>query len=116
MTGVQTCALPILFQVIEKACATSAKYFLFEPNDPYTRLQIRNMIEPFLRDVKGRRGVYDYKVICNETNNTNERIDRNELWVDIMIQPTRTAEFIVLRFTATKTGASFQEVANSLNG
>jgi len=100
-----------LFIVLEKSIATAAKYFLFEPNDEITRSQLTNMVEPFLRDVKARRGVYDYRVICDETNNTPERIDRNELWATFLIKPTRTAEFIVLQFVALKTGASFEETA-----
>ena len=68
------------------------------------------MIDPFLRDVKSRRGVYDYMVVCDTRNNTPERIDRNELWVDIYIKPVRSAEFIVLNMIATKTGASFTEL------
>ena len=100
-----------LFMILEKAISTATKYFLFEPNDDLTRLLLVNMIDPFLRDVKARRGVYDFLVICDETNNTAERIDRNELWCDIYIKPTRAAEFIVLNFIATKTGASFTEIA-----
>ena len=103
-----------LFIVLEKAISTAAKYFLFEPNDKFTRLQLTNMIEPFLRDVKARRGVYDYKVICDDSNNTPERIDRNELWCTILIKPTRTAEFIVLQFVSLKTGASFEESASAV--
>jgi phage tail sheath protein FI len=72
------------------------------------------MIDPFLRDVKARRGVYEFKVICDETNNTPERIDRNELWATIFIKPTRAAEFIVLQFVALKTGASFEESAQQV--
>lgn len=104
-----------LFIVLEKAISTAAKYFLFEPNDEITRAQLKSMVEPFLRDVKARRGVYDYKVICDETNNTPERIDRNELWATILIKPTRVAEFIVLQFVALKTGASFEESAAQVN-
>jgi len=100
-----------LFMVLEKAISTAARYFLFEPNDDISRLLLINMIDPFLRDVKARRGVYDYILVCNETNNTPERIDRSELWCDIYIKPTRAAEFIVLNFIATKTGASFSELA-----
>jgi len=100
-----------LFMVLEKAISTATKYFLFEPNDDLTRLLLVNMIDPFLRDVKARRGVYDYLIICDTTNNTPERIDRNELWCDIYIKPTKAAEFIVLNFVATKTGASFTEIA-----
>lgn len=100
-----------LFIVLEKAISTAAKYFLFEPNDDLTRMILVNMIDPFLRDVRARRGVYDYMVVCDSTNNSPERIDRNELWCDIYIKPTRAAEYIVLNFIATKTGASFTEIA-----
>jgi len=100
-----------LFIVLEKALSTSAKYFLFEPNTSFTRLALRNMIEPYLREVKGRQGIYDFLVVCDETNNTSERIDREELWVDIYIKPVRAAEFIQLNMIATKTGASFTEIA-----
>jgi phage tail sheath protein FI len=98
-----------LFLTIEKAISESSKYFVFQPNDRFTRRQLIAMIDPYLADVKARRGVYDFAVICDETNNSNERIDRNELWVDIYIQPTRAAEMIQLTFIATKTGASFTE-------
>jgi phage tail sheath protein FI len=103
-----------LFMVLEKAISTAAKYFLFEPNDTATRVLLVAMIEPFLRDVQSRRGIFDFKVICDDSNNTPERIDRNELWCDILIKPTRTAEFIVLNFVATKTGASFEEAAQAI--
>ncbi|KFZ26481.1 MAG: Phage tail sheath protein [Candidatus Izimaplasma bacterium HR2] len=103
-----------LFIVLEKAISTSAKYFLFEPNDEVSRNLLVNMINPFLRDIQSRRGVYNFKVICDDTNNTPERIDRNELWCDILIKPTRTAEYIVLNFVATKTGASFEEAASAV--
>ena len=99
-----------LFMILAKAISTALKYFLFEPNDSFTRLQIINMIEPFLRDVQARRGIYEYMVVCDSRNNTAERIDRNELWCDIYIKPTRAAEFIVLNLIATKTGASFTEL------
>jgi phage tail sheath protein FI len=99
-----------LFIIIGKAISTALKYFLFEPNDSFTRLAIINMIDPFLRDVVSRRGIFDYLIVCDERNNTPERIDRNELWCDIYIKPTRAAEFIVLNLIATKTGASFTEL------
>lgn len=99
-----------LFMVLEKAISTAVKYFLFEPNDEFTRLALINMIEPYLRDVQARRGLYDYEVVCDSRNNTPERIDRNELWCDIYLKPVRAAEFIVLNFIATKTGASFEEI------
>lgn len=100
-----------LFMVLEKAIATASRYFLFEPNDDISRLLLINMIDPFLRDVKARRGIYDYALVCDSSNNTPERIDRGELWCDIYIKPTRAAEFIVLNFIATKTGTSFSEIA-----
>lgn len=99
-----------LFLVLEKAISTATKYFLFEPNDDVTRAQLVNMIDPFLRDTQSRRGIYEYLVVCDTTNNTDQRIDRNELWADIYIKPTRASEFIVLNFIATKTGASFAEI------
>lgn len=102
-----------LFIIIGKAISTALKYFLFEPNDTFTRLAIINMIDPFLRDVVARRGIFDYMIVCDQRNNTAERIDRNELWCDIYIKPTRTAEFIVLNLIATKTGASFTELVAS---
>ena len=98
-----------LFITIEKAIATASKYYLFEPNSAIVRHRLVNMIEPFLRDVKAREGVYDFQVVCDETNNTPERIDRNELWCDIKIKATRTSEFIVLNFISLKTGANFNE-------
>ncbi len=103
-----------LFIVLEKAISTAAKYFLFEPNDTVTRSQLINMIDPFLRDVQARRGIFEYKIICDGTNNTPERIDRNELWCTLLIKPTRTAEFIVLNFVSLKTGASFDEAATAV--
>jgi len=99
-----------LFIILAKSISTALKYFLFEPNDTFTRLQIINMVDPFLRDVQARRGIFEYMIVCDDRNNTPERIDRNELWCDIYIKPTRAAEFIVLNLIATKTGASFTEL------
>jgi len=99
-----------LFIVLEKAIATAAKFQLFEFNDPFTRAQFRNLVEPFLRDVQGRRGVTDFKVVCDETNNTGEVIDRNEFVADIFIKPNRSINFIRLNFIATRTGINFEEV------
>jgi hypothetical protein len=100
-----------LFMILEKAIATSSKYFLFEPNDPVTRTQLVNMIEPFLRDVQSRRGIRAFKVVCDESNNTSEREARNELWCSIIIQPTRSAEFIVLNFVSVKDASQFEEAS-----
>lgn len=99
-----------LFLVLQKAISKASKYFLFEMNDEVTWMLMTNMITPFLRDIKGRRGIYDFKVQIDQTTNTPVRIDRNELWGNIWIQPGRTAEFIVLNFIATPTGANFDEL------
>jgi phage tail sheath protein FI len=99
-----------LFIVLEKAIATAAKFQLFEFNDAFTRAQFRNLVEPFLRDVQGRRGVTDFRVICDETNNTAAVIDRNEFVADIYIKPARSINFIQLNFIATRSGISFEEV------
>lgn len=99
-----------LFIVLEKAIATAAKYQLFEFNDGFTRAQFRNLVEPFLRDIKGRRGITDFKVVCDESNNTAEVIDRNEFAADIYIKPARAINFIQLNFIATRSGISFEEV------
>ena len=99
-----------LFIVLEKAIATASKFQLFEFNDPFTQAQFRNLIEPFLRDVQGRRGITDFRVICDETNNTSEVIDRNEFVADIFIKPARAINFIQLNFVATRSGISFEEV------
>ena len=99
-----------LFIVLEKAIATASKFTLFEFNDDFTRSQFRNLVEPFLRDVQGRRGIFNFRVICDETNNTGEVIDRNEFIGDIYIQPARSINFIQLNFVAVRTGVSFDEV------
>ena len=99
-----------LFLVLEKAIAIASKYQLFEFNDEFTRAMFRNMVEPFLRDVQGRRGIFDFKVVCDATNNTGEVIDRNEFIGDIYIKPARSINFITLNFIATRTGVAFSEV------
>lgn len=99
-----------LFIVLEKAIAIAAKYQLFEFNDAFTRAQFRSLVEPFLRDVQGRRGVVDFRVICDETNNTGEVIDRNEFIADIYIKPARSINFITLNFIAARTAVSFDEL------
>lgn len=99
-----------LFIVLEKAIATAAKFQLFEFNDAFTRAQFRNLVEPFLRDVQGRRGITDFKVVCDETNNTSQVIDANEFVADIYIKPARSINYIQLNFIATRSGISFEEV------
>ncbi len=98
-----------LFIVLEKAISTASKYFLFEKNTAFTRQQMVGMIEPFLRTVQGRQGIYEFHVECSEINNTPDVIDRNELVCDIYVQATKTAEFISLNFIATRTGVDFNE-------
>ena len=99
-----------LFIVLEKAISTAAKFTLFEFNDDFTRAQFRNLINPYLRDVKGRRGLYDFLVVCDATNNTPEVIDRNEFIGDIYLKPARSINFILLNFVAVRTGVAFSEV------
>jgi phage tail sheath protein FI len=99
-----------LFIVLEKAISTAAKYQLFELNDEFTRAMFRNMTEPFLREIQGRRGITDFKVVCDETNNTGEIIDSNQFVADIYIKPARSINFITLNFIATRTGVDFSEI------
>jgi len=99
-----------LFLVLEKAIATAAKFQLFEFNDEFTRAQFRNLVEPFLRDVQGRRGITDFQVVADGTNNSGEVIDRNEFIADIYIKPARSINFITLNFVAVRTGVEFSEV------
>ena len=99
-----------LFIVLEKAISTASKFTLFEFNDDFTRAQFRNLVEPFLRDVQGRRGITDFRVVCDGTNNTGEVIDRNEFVGDIYIKPARSINFIQLNFVAVRSGVEFSEV------
>jgi len=102
-----------LFIVLEKAISTASKFQLFEFNDEFTRAQFRNIAEPFLRDVQGRRGITDFLVVCDETNNTGDVIDRNEFRADIYVKPARSINFITLTFVATRTGVAFEEVVGA---
>ena len=99
-----------LFIVLEKSIARAARTSLFEFNDQFTRAQFVSLVEPFLRDVQGRRGITDFRVVCDESNNTGEVIDRNEFVGDIYIKPARSINFIQLNFVAVRTGVSFDEV------
>jgi len=99
-----------LFIVLEKAIATASKFTLFEFNDDFTRSQFKNLVVPYLRDVQGRRGITDFLVVCDGTNNTPEVIDRNEFIGDIYIKPARSINFIQLNFIAVRTGVAFSEV------
>ena len=99
-----------LFIVLEKAIATAAKSQLFEFNDAFTRAQFRAAVEPFLRDVKNRRGLTDFTVLCDETNNTDTVIDRNEFVCSIFVKPARSINFITLNFVAARSGVEFEEI------
>lgn len=99
-----------LFIVLEKAIARASKYSLFEFNDEFTRAQFIALVNPYLRDVQGRRGIFDFKVVCDTTNNTPEVIDRNEFVGDIYIKPARSVNFIQLNFVAVRSGVAFDEI------
>ena len=99
-----------LFMVLEKAISIAAKAQLFEFNDAFTRAQFRSTVEPFLRDVKNRRGLIDFSVVCDETNNTDSVIDRNEFVCSIFIKPAKSINFITLNFVASRSGVEFEEI------
>lgn len=98
-----------LFIVLEKAIANAAQSSLFEFNDEFTRTQFKNLVEPFLREVQGRRGIYDFRVVCDESNNTAEVIDSNRFVGDIYIKPAKAINFIQLNFIAVRSGVEFTE-------
>jgi len=100
-----------LFLTVEQALQDAAEAQLFELNDQITRANFVNIVEPYLRDVKAKRGVYDFLVICDETNNTPDVIDNNEFRADIFLKPTKSINYVTLTFVATRTGISFEEVA-----
>ena len=101
-----------LFLVLEDAISEAAKTQLFELNDEFTRASFKNIVEPFLRSVQSRRGVVDFLVVCDSSNNPPEAIDRGEFFAEIFVKPTRSINYITLTFTATRTGSSFAEVTN----
>lgn len=102
-----------LFIVLEKTISRAAKSTLFEFNDEFTRAQFVNLVEPFLRDVQGRRGIFDFKVVCDETNNTGQVIDTNQFVGDIYIKPARSINFIQLNFVAVRSGVEFNEIVGA---
>ena len=102
-----------LFIVLEKAISTASKFQLFEFNDAFTRAQFKNLVEPFLRDIQGRRGIDSFQVVCDGTNNTGEVVDRNEFVADVYVKPARSINFITLNFIATRTGVAFSEVGGA---
>jgi phage tail sheath protein FI len=99
-----------LFIVLEKAIAKAAQSSLFEFNDTFTRAQFKNLVDPFLRQIQGRRGIYDFRVVCDETNNTQQIIDSNQFVGDIYIKPAKSINFIQLNFVAVRTGVDFNTI------
>jgi len=99
-----------LFITLENTVSRASRFSLFELNDQFTRAQFVALVEPYLREIQGRRGITDFRVVCDTTNNTPEVIDRNEFVGDIYIKPARSINFIQLNFVATRTGVSFEEV------
>lgn len=100
-----------LFNVVERAISIAARNTLFELNDEFTRAEFVNIVEPFLREIKGRRGITDFRVVCDTTNNTGAVIDRNEFVANVFIKPARSINYITLNFVAVRTGVDFEEVA-----
>lgn len=103
-----------LFLVIERAIALAARNVMFEFNDEFTRSEFVGIVEPFLREIKGRRGITDFRVICDETNNTAAVIDRNEFIANILVKPARSINFVTLNFVAVRTGVDFEEIAGGI--
>ena len=103
-----------LFIAVEKSIATAAQSFLFELNDEFTQTQFKNIVDPFLRDIQGRRGIIDYRVISDSTVNTPEVIDQNKFRASIFIKPARSINVIELTFVATRTGIEFDEIVGQL--
>lgn len=103
-----------LFLVLERAIAQAARNVMFEFNDEFTRAEFVNIIEPVLREVRGRRGITDFRVVCDETNNTSAVVDRNEFVANIFIKPARSINYVTLNFVAVRTGVEFEEVAGSV--
>lgn len=103
-----------LFLVIERAIARAAKNVMFEFNDEFTRAEFVNVVEPFLREIQGRRGITDFRVVCDSTNNTAAVIDRNEFIANIFIKPARSINYVTLNFVAVRTGVDFEEVVGAV--
>jgi len=103
-----------LFLVIERAIAIAARNVLFEFNDEFTRAEFVNIVEPFLREIQGRRGITDFRVVCDETNNTPAVIDRNEFVASIFIKPARSINYVTLNFVGVRTGVEFEEVVGTV--
>ena len=103
-----------LFLAIERAISIAARNVMFEFNDEFTRAEFTNVIEPFLREIQGRRGITDFRVVCDSTNNTSAVIDRNEFKANIFIKPARSINYVTLNFVAVRTGVDFEEVVGTV--
>ena len=103
-----------LFLILERAIGRAAESVLFELNDEFTRAEFVNIVEPVLREVQGRRGITDFRVVCDETNNTPAVVDRNEFKADIFIKPARSINYVTLTFVAVRTGVDFEEVVGTV--
>jgi phage tail sheath protein FI len=103
-----------LFLTIERAIKGAAQNVMFEFNDEFTRAEFVNIIEPFLREIKGRRGITDFRVVADETNNTADVIDNNQFIASVFIKPARSINFVTLNFVAVRTGVSFDEVVGTV--
>ena len=103
-----------LFLGIERAIAIAGRNVMFEFNDEFTRAEFVNIIEPFLREIQGRRGITDFRVVCDETNNTGAVVDRNEFIASIFIKPARSINYVTLNFVAVRTGVDFEEVVGTV--
>ena len=103
-----------LFLVLERAISRAAETVIFEFNDEFTRAEFVNIIEPLLREVQGRRGITDFRVVCDETNNTTAVIDANEFKASIFIKPARSINYVTLNFVAVRTGVEFEEVVGTV--
>jgi phage tail sheath protein FI len=97
----------MLLIYLKKVLVRALRQFVFEPNDKITRARVGGVCEPFLADVQARRGLYGFKVVCDDTNNSSERVDRNELWVSVYLKPVRAAEFVILNLVIMRTDQSF---------
>ena len=95
---------------MEEACKVAARSILFEFNDEFTQENFKSMVNPYLADIQGRRGITDFLVVCDSTNNTPQVVDNNEFRADIFVKPTRSINYITLTFVATRTGVDFSEV------
>lgn len=99
-----------LFLIMERAIKAAGENVMFEFNDEFTRAEFVNIVEPFLREIKGRRGISDFRVVCDETNNTADVIDNNSFVASIFVKPARSINYVTLNFVATRTGVDFEEV------